>query len=79
MSEIEKDMKPKETKDRNKQAEQELVSILFTMEVPLHRLQSKDWKWLITNLAARNLEHPKLTRVTELLTGLLGTSTVAAA
>jgi len=66
------------SKERKEHAlEKELIAILFTMEVPLYRLQSKDWAWMNRNLSVRNREHPEYPKARELLSKLLSTVTLS--
>ena len=44
-----------------------LLEILATMEVPQMRLDRRDWKWMMRNIAANNREHPELKEAVKLL------------
>ena len=44
-----------------------LLEILATMEIPQMRLDRRDWKWMMRNIAINNREHPELKEVVRLL------------
>ena len=44
-----------------------LLEILATMEVPQMRLDRRDWKWMMRNIAVNNREHPELKEAVKLL------------
>ena len=44
-----------------------LLEILATMEVPQMRLDRRDWKWMMRNIAINNREHPELKEAVKLL------------
>jgi hypothetical protein len=48
----------------------ELIPILETMEVPSFRIQKKDHRWLLRNLAIHNSTHKEFLRAMELLKAL---------
>jgi hypothetical protein len=44
-----------------------LLEILATMEIPQMRLDRRDWKWMMRNLAINNGKHPDLKEAVKLL------------
>jgi hypothetical protein len=44
-----------------------LLEILATMELPEVRLERRDWKWMMRNIAVNNREHPDLKEAVQLL------------
>ena len=44
-----------------------LLEILATMELPEMRLERRDWKWMMRNIAVNNREHPELSEAVKLL------------
>ena len=44
-----------------------LLEILETMELPEMRLERRDWKWMMRNIAINNREHPDLQEAVQLL------------
>ena len=44
-----------------------LLEILATMEIPKVRLDRRDWKWMMRNIAVNNREHPELKEAVKLL------------
>ncbi len=44
-----------------------LLEILATMELPEMRLERRDWKWMMRNIAVNNREHPDLKEAVQLL------------
>ena len=44
-----------------------LLEILATMEIPQMRLDRRDWKWMMRNIAVNNREHPELKEAVRLL------------
>ena len=46
---------------------QRLLEILATMEIPQMRLDRRDWKWMMRNIAVNNGEHPDLKEAVKLL------------
>jgi hypothetical protein len=44
-----------------------LLEILATMELPELRLERRDWKWMMRNIAVNNREHPDLKEAVQLL------------
>ena len=44
-----------------------LLEILATMEIPQMRLDRRDWKWMMRNIAVNNGEHPELKEAVKLL------------
>ena len=44
-----------------------LLEILATMEVPQMRLDRRDWRWMMRNIAVNNKEHPELKEAVKLL------------
>ena len=44
-----------------------LLEILETMELPEMRLERRDWKWMMRNIAVNNREHPDLQEAVQLL------------
>jgi len=44
-----------------------LLEILATMEIPQMRLDRRDWKWMMRNIAINNGNHPDLKEVVKLL------------
>ena len=44
-----------------------LLEILETMEIPQMRLDRRDWKWMMPNIAVQNGDHPNLTEAVRLL------------
>ena len=44
-----------------------LLEILATMEIPQMRLDRRDWKWMMRNIAISNREHPELKEAVKLL------------
>ena len=44
-----------------------LLEILATMEIPQMRLDRRDWKWMMRNIAINNREHPELKEAVKLL------------
>ena len=44
-----------------------LLEILATMEIPKMRLERRDWKWMMRNIAVNNGEHPQLREAVKLL------------
>ena len=46
---------------------QRLLEILATMEIPQMRLDRRDWKWMMRNIAVNNGQHPDLKEAVKLL------------
>jgi hypothetical protein len=44
-----------------------LLEILATMDLPEVRLERRDWKWMMRNIAVNNREHPDLKEAVQLL------------
>ena len=44
-----------------------LLEILATMEVPQMRLDRRDWRWMMRNIAVNNKEHPEREEAVKLL------------
>ena len=44
-----------------------LLEILATMEIPQMRLDRRDWKWMMRNIAVNNRNHPDLREAVKLL------------
>jgi hypothetical protein len=44
-----------------------LLEILATMEIPQMRLDRRDWRWMMRNIAVNNGEHPNLKEAVKLL------------
>ena len=44
-----------------------LLEILATMNIPKLRLDRRDWRWMMRNVAVNNREHPNLKEVVGLL------------
>jgi hypothetical protein len=44
-----------------------LLEILATMNIPKMRLDRRDWRWMMRNIAVNNREHPNLKEVVGLL------------
>ncbi len=44
-----------------------LLEILATMEIPQLRLDRRDWKWMMRNIAISNGSHPDLKEAVKLL------------
>jgi hypothetical protein len=44
-----------------------LLEILATMEIPQIRLDRRDWRWMMRNIAVNNGQHPDLKEAVKLL------------
>ena len=44
-----------------------LLEILATMEIPEMRMNRRDWKWMMRNIAVNNGQHPDLKEAVKLL------------
>jgi len=46
---------------------QELIELLLTMDVPIHRIQTNDFCWFFRNLAINNRLNPNFNRAINML------------